>query len=671
MRVTTQKRRGLSLPEIIAVLALLAILVGLSLARHGSERSRAESSGLANEMLAEVRQARALARSTGESVAVCFPAGPGPHSQSFYILQGISQGRPARVRDFAQTYPNSYLAIGAWGSDLTTTRPIDDLSPTAPNIWLPSEFSDFALIFAPDGSVSSNDLPLCDGRYKILVSSALEYSSSGVTGDKLMTTPPDYYSISRAAGARVIEVTPGGEIVAQDGASGLAIEAHPFPLANPPAPAFALTAPAAGTPEIKSLAVTPEPPEGEDATVTRDGSLTIWVTGIDPGGDDLFLEWSATLNTGSASYGGNFSQASRYRMQWDASRGVWSSEVTWRPPHDAAVGDTFDISCELSNSTGVSVAGSSAELKEIVVIDDNKFVLNDDDGLYSVSENGVALKRLMSHDRPKHVQLSPDGSKITFEGGGWDRAYAYVANVDGTNLVRLPMDHRSVYSYRPVWNHIGTKLFYPLRREIRCIRPDGTGDTAVSIEAITDLQRVYRVIVSPDGRYLAMIAAIYRTPGDRDTYSTEIFIGRLDQSVNPPAITGWTNLTEAERPWWPSDSNSLFLFHPQPPDSSSPIIVTRGIGRGGSDLYTFQVNDPGPGSPFTSTLSRLNLASGRPARHLGICFSPDGTEAATVDWYPTRTITRYTWDTTSGTPRLTGERIIKNNTNAFRQLDWY
>lgn len=666
----SNRRAGFSLIEVITGITLVVLLMSVGLLRHGTEKSRGSSEGLARLLAAEMEAARAQARSSGVPVALCLPTQGQPHSASFYLLEGRARGRLTRERILWDEFPQAYAAVGYWGSDV-------EIAPDIPGdpdkeFWLPDNFSDFAFIFLPDGRVVTNDIPLVNGSYQVAVCSSVQWTKGQVDGTHTLTKLPPYNLLRVVSAPHLISVSPDGPVSLTSGAPGLDVAVYPskmetaFAAHNPPAK------PDVASPEVGSLEVLPAPVD-EVANVTKRGTVTIRLTGTDLTGDDLFVEWGEEKVEGVATLSGAFSPSGRHRMVWNPELLAWESDVTWTPPPDSEVGDIFALSGTLSNSAGSEVALTSAALSNLEIIGDDQVILSSDSGLYKMNEKGLGLRQLLTERDPWYARFSPDGSKVVFQASRYDRDMVYVANSDGTDPSDLGLFDVNSHYFAPQWNSFGTRLFYESGRGVFSVKPDGTDRRELTPRLPGTSVSTMVVALSADSRYIAVMGHVQRIPGDRNSNSRDLYIAEIDGLADPPVLkSDWYNLTKDQPRHWPSDSTVFLSFHPQPADPNRPLLVMRGGGTAGSNLFTIQVNDVGGTGTdrFTADIQPLRYSSGKTSRDMDVAFSPDGTEVLTTRWWPTKGIFRYRWNTAGASPILTDEQFVNPNTQSFRHLTW-
>jgi hypothetical protein len=650
--------------EILVTVAVLALLLGAAALRQGSEQSRASSEAIALELVAELNAARAKALATRRPVAICWPSGGKLTCQSFYTMEGLSKGRVTRSRDFSGDFQDGHIAVGYW-STATIAPSGDGATEVNPATWLPADFPDHALIFDPQGRVATNDLPLQDGSYQVVACTAVSATVVTPSVKGVMPKPPSHFKFSRIAGAHTISVRPNGTISLTQGAPGLTVDAHPFPM-DPPAPAVAVAPPSFAPPSIDTVTLRTAPVLATVGTVTRDGTLTIEVTGSDPSGDDLYVQWKAEKQSGKASDNGYFSPAGRAPMDWNPKLSRWESTVTWAPPDDAAVGDTFDLTFEMSNSAGSKDStGLYAELSGVSVVDDDLLFATGALGVYKMHKNGSGLELVIPSDKsPNAVNVSPDGSRVLWQQSAWDRKAIWVANIDGSGVVELSNLFPSMDYPNPVWNETGTTVFVAGSTSgkggILCIRPDGTGFGEV-LPRVPGHSYTFAPDISKDGRYIAAAVNTYRTPGDYSKTSRDLWVGKLNQSTYPPKVDYWTNVSLATGKTM-GNTNTFLTFQEVSPDPDKPILVARAPWDA---AWVVELTDTGSG--FTAVFNVLNDDKGKAIPDYDITFSPDGTEAVSAG---SQGLYLWDWSTTTGVPRLVNRRELIPAKPWLTSVDW-
>lgn len=505
------KRRGFTLIEGLTVCSVLAIFAGILFAAvNGRSVAGAGSKGMALEVAQELRNARQLAISQGVPHGVVFPSNDGSTavSQSLSVWAGLPQPKLVRGAQYQGTYPGTCLGIGSWPLD--TARLSDPAAVTTldrPAVgdfnvpeWLdPLTSQDYWLVFAPDGSVWSNDLPLYDGRYHVLVGGGPTFNSTGPPpGTGTVATAPAYFELTSVAQPQTVTVSPAGEISVENviPAVGSGVAIKDSGAGDTVATALSGGGGSNGAPALMELAVLPSPvagtvPPGLDALVPKGGYLSLQVLATDPDGDRVDVSWTAT---GSKPEVGVFSAPpGRVPCEWDPQRKAWRTLWEWRPPATAEPGDVFQLSCTLSDEHGASVVLSGAGGLNLEIRQGSKLMVSAKDSersdvgyeIWVMDIEGNGERNLtQSPGDDSDCQFSWDGARIVFCS---DRAgmgpEIYTMNSDGSNLKRLTNDAPTQKD--PAYNPEGSRIVFsedpdgtgPGNPRLRIMNSDGTNVT--------------------------------------------------------------------------------------------------------------------------------------------------------------------------------------------------
>jgi len=494
-----RRRRGFTLIEALTVCSVLGILAGILFAAVNTRSVSASSSkGLALEVAQELRTARQLAISQGVPHAVVFPSQGGTTavSQSLALWAGLPQPKFVRGAQYQGSFPGTCLAIGSWPLDTaklsdpaavtTIDRPKSGGAPFNPAEWLDALASqDFWLVFAPDGSVWSNDLPLYDGRYHVLVGGGPSLASTGPPpGTPRMATAPAYFELTSVATPQTVTVSLAGEVSVDNSIPALGSGVTIQDSSTGDAVASAQSGGGGGNaaPVLQELAVLPSPvagtvPPGLDALVPKGGYLSLQVLATDPDGDRVDCSWSAT---GSKPDVGVFSAPpGRVPCEWDAERKAWRTLWEWRPPTTAEPGDVFQLSCTLSDEHGASVVLSGAGGLNLEIRQGSKLLVSATDqqrsdvgyDVWVTDIEGNGERNLtQSEGDDTDVQFSWDGARIVFvsDRDSPGKPDIYSMNSDGSNLKRLTNDPDSQKD--PAFSPDGSRIVFSED-------PDGPGET--------------------------------------------------------------------------------------------------------------------------------------------------------------------------------------------------
>ena len=359
-----RKRAGLSLVEIMIVLALFGVLALVSASGLKSGVEKGASVGLATQLSSELRAARQLAIARGYPVAVGLPRGSSEVANSLYRLEGWNVPRVTWSVNYSGDYPSMGFAAAGWsGASFTTAAPAAPLTKAAGfnlNTWIPTAYqSDSLLCFAPDGSVTSNGLPLLDNRYTIVVAQDPVVSGGTITAG----SEPCAIFVSSNGAVTQSKVLPGANLTpgisgARSGVKGreeLVGSAHIW---------------------LSEIKVRPEADGASvDAFCTPGEQVTFELYAYDPEGRQLFTQWKQQSPSGKL---GNFgfprslqgnltSEVERMEyvesppsdINWMGAdlppSGVFRARWTWTVPQNSQPGERYEITADVQDATGQAV----------------------------------------------------------------------------------------------------------------------------------------------------------------------------------------------------------------------------------------------------------------------------------------------------------------------------
>lgn len=422
------RANGFSLVEILIVLVIFSAFIMAALLNGSQGIKQADTKGVADIVAASLRAARQQAMTSSVPVALVIPSGDGtkPHSQSFYLVTGQNPHLES-VTNLAPEHPNTCLAVG-----LTSEPSILDSSSLATNAesfdfrswFIASEIqSDYTFCFLPDGSLVTNDLPVTDGAYQIVVSAGLDFSVASPPQGQGRDLPVSYFQITEVSSPQVVRVSPAGDISVRKSVTGFSTGSQlgfPVPPALPPS----LTARGTGTPSLVEIMVFPKPdpnavPPGVEALVDVDGHLVLKVVARDPDQERiLYCRWTSAP-------GGAFSRPDSHQMRWEqnvdgSGDGAWVSNIVWRPPPGAEGGDQYTLSAEISDEAGGTDNALLGVSGIVQVVDNDKIVFESvragRQGLFSMLPDGSGVTRIGGPGERNPV-VSPTGSHVVYSTG--------------------------------------------------------------------------------------------------------------------------------------------------------------------------------------------------------------------------------------------------------------
>ena len=441
-------RRAFTLLEVLVVLGITLLLLGIGMVNYRGGTRKATPQSLATALVAELEAARMRAISGHTFVALEFPSNGQGCCQSFARWEGMSKARYAKGRNFSREFAGSSIFIGSWplsSGTFSTDRPANGME--IPGFTLATLFNpiptSYLLVFTPAGGVLSNDLPMLDGRYQIVVGASLTAAPAAAPpGTPTVSPRPPYFRLQALTSPQRIEIdTIGGVSLKTDlaNASGVQLQPSGFDsLSAPVAPA----PPAWGnqTPVVQSIVLSPGAPNlpgGVEGAISKDDYLRLKVEATDNDGDPLLCEWSSQN-------GGAFTTGGATRMRWDEGKQRWTSTWTFRAnPNDPPL-THYDLECRVTDPRNtLATAAAGVTLTQTVELRLKPFFAAAPWPLHSLivcNTDGSDMLQVPTPSLlPSFVSVHPDGKTIAFT----DTQYAanefhiWSINKDGSGLRRL------------------------------------------------------------------------------------------------------------------------------------------------------------------------------------------------------------------------------------------
>jgi type II secretory pathway pseudopilin PulG len=582
------RSRGFSLLELVIAVFTLAALAALSLGGLAGQRERATSEGMARVLTAELESARVHALKNGHPVAICFPSSNGttPETQSYYLLEGEVRPRATRSRILAGDFPQSSIVNAYWGAAALASTSVDTKRAQMMATWLGTKAGkDFALIFLPDGTVTSNDLPLTDGSYRLLVASGATYSGGTPTGTTRFNPTPNHFQLTGAFAGHTILISSTGRIQLISGIldpGSVDVLAAAPPSAAGPA-GISLPADEASTnPVFTSLDVSPEPFLEPKATVQKERNLSLEVTAKDADGDQLYCTWEAEAQ-GASPGTGFFSLQDNHPMLWDRESQSWVSNSTWAPPPQCDVGDTYKLKCTITDPDGNVVLVEEDILDPVTIIPPGKIVAYKNyfpaPNVYVVNSDGTDFANLV--DDGSNFSVSPDGSKFVWQNAE-NSNRLWVANLDGTGKKQL---HTT--TLQPgTWSGDGRYVLLKGFSGMSALRADGG-----ALTSIYSGQGFFNPAFTPDGEIL-----IFTTKLNGDG-AGRFSMAEFDGSGGTPALLDVTHTAPPSKirhkfiMWIPGTSREFFYTRQIGGFGGPTETVRAELTDSGSGVGRFQIND--------------------------------------------------------------------------------
>ncbi len=444
--VRRSRRAAFSLLELILSMVLITGLLMMSFVSMKPAIEQEGPRGLVHTLAADLRAARAEALRGGRPVAFCFPSDGRTNSlsRSAHIRIGEQRGLVWRTLVYDTEY-EAIIFLGKWGEAIQEKFEL-------PPGWRTSTSREMALYFWPDGTVFSEDIPCWEGRYPIVIGSAMAGNFSGSEGTVRAIRHPQTVWISKRGTIEVFdgEVPVGTLPSGGDAAASLSIarlEDEKAPSGSPPTilsstflPQQIEGLPTAGIGQ-NFVQIHPNQKEGQQLEY---GLATIEVCAEDVDGGPLRYRLRATASRGDS---GKFTVSEKvgdlsYIYDETKRRYLWKAVVSWRPPPSASPNLTYQLFLTVLDPEGHSVEVSTeAELLPAVTsLPPARLVICSSDQQIFLTNLDGANEVLLTRDGAEHSPFfSQDGSCLfSFhnQGGGGKELRSRPAN-GSTGYTRL------------------------------------------------------------------------------------------------------------------------------------------------------------------------------------------------------------------------------------------
>jgi type II secretory pathway pseudopilin PulG len=626
-RLSSAKKHGFSLLELVVACGILLLMISTLFRGKPARKDIVETAALADTLAAELRLARAKAVASGAPVAFVIPSGNGsrPHSQSFYLTEG-SDPRRTSVRDFSSEFPGTCVAAGILYSTSTINSPPTAGNGDAFNLteWIGTTGleKDYVICFTPGGSAVSNDLPVTNGELHLLVSYGLDYSAASSPSGTGWGVPPTYFQLDRAQSAKMISISPTGQVTVTPLDPNSSVELAPTPFrdtpAFPPVPSLAHV----HSPTLLSLEVFPPPipdelPAGVEALVDIDRHLSLRVVAEDDDREKrLECRWES-------SNGGALSKESWHPMVWEPDgeapgEGAWVSYLDWKPPPGTVVGDTFVLTASVRDPNGDTDTQAIGATGTILAVDNTliAFVSDRDgsDAVYGMMPDGNDVHRISNITGGDEPVMTFAGDRLFFRRGG-DLCLQVTGGGQPVTLVSTGFlfDMGSVSAD-------ATTIFYNTFFT-RMGRLNGAGPlTIYNLESdagfIGDGGWALNAQLSPDNRKLAYVAFL--------SFQPCIVVADFDPT-GPPYLSNARAIIQSFGSYGPDGDRIMWSPVMDGGLPERRKLIFQSSATGNWEVHSIVVDYTNNSSYPAGNTPSINL-SNAPGRDTRPAFSPDGSQ---------------------------------------------
>lgn len=424
--VRSRGNRGLTLIEIIFTSTLLVVLAYLSLNALSPAANKASTRGMALSIVDEFRSARQLAISSGQPVAVGIPTdgGANPHGASLYRIKGWNTPYVTWSIGFSGDYPSCTFAAANWGGaagpntvTVPATSKFFSFDQAALMEWLPDNTEqDYIFCYLPDGSLITNNLPVVEGAYAVVVAENANFGGAA----------PSNVTATSGENPITLLISPAGGVQMRTGPTTLPRGGG---TANPstPKPRTQVT----GIEEIvlSDIIVRPNPTGLPGEGVCVPGQyVTLEIFAYSPQGVSLFANWthtagSATGNMGQFTYPdgqGTALLGEADRMEYipahkipvgpDApvwsqdppppGAGIFRAQWSWTVPITSQELDEYNVTVNVQNATADAVIRNPKPPLKMNPAPDGRLLVERFDPvqgiwqLWRMNPNGTGAKRI-------------------------------------------------------------------------------------------------------------------------------------------------------------------------------------------------------------------------------------------------------------------------------------
>lgn len=535
-----RKCRGVSLMEMILVVALFLLLISLGAPALSGGKTRSQVKSSAMILAEDLQAARQKAIDTQKPVAVVIPSNNGTNALSvgYYIMEGYDKPVITKSVNWKDTHPSSHIFTGFWdiSSGTNTTAPPDPQANDFPfdlEAWGGTS-DDYVFLFTPRGTVKTNGLPNFDNNFHLVITRGITYSMISLSSAEDLVTarddsswddgvetsfknPKSFGKIEKAwEKSNTITITPLGDVKMSDGilkwtGSFETGEPPTGTIRNPVEPPAAPVAQTNNPPQILEVEVLPHPnphtlPIGANGTCPPSKHNSLIIKAKDQDGDQLFTRIKCnTLGSAPGGWGVSIPEnvdtvmertelkknpdlnpvPEYYVRKVSNDVDTHVLETDWQPPSASNAGNRYEIEIEVKDQKG----GKDTKKIVIEILPDEfiTFTRNDGggDAIYLMNSDGTGKMKIADG---KYSDVNPNGKQIAVV-NAIDTSL-YLMNYDGTGVKLI---QKSSSDIGPVtFSPDGTKIAYamlstssPNTSTIYVVNSDGTDRRSI-ILAIND-----------------------------------------------------------------------------------------------------------------------------------------------------------------------------------------
>jgi Tol biopolymer transport system component len=213
---------------------------------------------------------------------------------------------------------------------------------------------------------------------------------------------------------------------------------------------------------------------GIDANIDTDGFVTLQMLAADPDGDALSWQWTSTPQNPSEAPGVfSVPGGGPTTMTYDPLNAGWNGTMEWQPPPSAQAGDTFLLTCTVTDNRGGLAVTTGTERKLVQVTSQGHVIYAfNNQQIHIVNADGTGQRILVNTNSLTFgPNFSLDGTKVVFHSnssnlvpgyntGGFYNLY--LMNADGSGI-RPVFPTPTMDTQEGILNPQGTEVMFRSR----------------------------------------------------------------------------------------------------------------------------------------------------------------------------------------------------------------